>query len=330
VTDQATSELSLSDSWRQWVIDNALDGVTAGDLVIRLTEAGVPKQVAASEVNQLLASPAFAACVVYHRRARQLEQIVDLDRAMAAEAPEADRVDRTERIDDADRFLRHYFAANRPLVVTEAAADWPALHRWTLEGLRKRFGEVEVEVEVERETSWKHEGRYVPMSLGVYLKQLQAAPDNARYCIARNNNIRRPELLPLLDDIRVDDRLFDPATKRITHGSSLWIGGRTLTPLHHDTTNILFHQIRGRKRWTLIPPTAFELLDGMENYYFRPGLAGVPEEVVRYEVVLEPGQALFVPVGWYHQVEALDVSISFSLMNFRRRNDFSDFGPGKL
>lgn len=34
------------------------------------------------------------------------------------------------------------------------------------------------------------------------------------------------------------------------------------------------------------------------------------------EIVLEPGEVLFIPIGWWHQVEALDFSVSISYTNF--------------
>jgi ribosomal protein L16 Arg81 hydroxylase len=41
------------------------------------------------------------------------------------------------------------------------------------------------------------------------------------------------------------------------------------------------------------------------------------------QVVLEPGQALFIPVGWWHHVRSLDVSISVSFTNFLAPNDYA-------
>lgn len=39
-------------------------------------------------------------------------------------------------------------------------------------------------------------------------------------------------------------------------------------------------------------------------------------EAVVLETVLEPGDTLFLPLGWWHQVTALEMSMSFSYTNF--------------
>jgi ribosomal protein L16 Arg81 hydroxylase len=35
------------------------------------------------------------------------------------------------------------------------------------------------------------------------------------------------------------------------------------------------------------------------------------------DTVLEPGEFIFIPIGWWHWVKSLDVSISLSFKNFR-------------
>jgi ribosomal protein L16 Arg81 hydroxylase len=40
-----------------------------------------------------------------------------------------------------------------------------------------------------------------------------------------------------------------------------------------------------------------------------------------YDVVLEPGEILFMPLGWWHQVKALDFSVTMTFTNFRWPNE---------
>ncbi|HEY0987413.1 MAG TPA: cupin-like domain-containing protein [Kofleriaceae bacterium] len=42
-----------------------------------------------------------------------------------------------------------------------------------------------------------------------------------------------------------------------------------------------------------------------------------------YDVTLAPGELLFVPVGWWHQVRALDPSITVTLTGFAFPNHYA-------
>ena len=39
-------------------------------------------------------------------------------------------------------------------------------------------------------------------------------------------------------------------------------------------------------------------------------------------LTLAPGEILFAPIGWWHQVRAIDFSVTLTYTNFRWRNDF--------
>lgn len=103
---------------------------------------------------------------------------------------------------------------------------------------------------------------------------------------------------------------------------SLWIGNRTVAATHHDASHNLACCLVGRRRFTLFPP------EQISNLYpgpleptpggqvvsmvdpAAPDLARYPrfaQAMAVCEVAdLEPGDVLFYPALWWHQVEALD------------------------
>jgi ribosomal protein L16 Arg81 hydroxylase len=116
----------------------------------------------------------------------------------------------------------------------------------------------------------------------------------------------------------------------------LWFGPKgAISPLHGDRLNVFMTQVIGRKRVKLISSEALHLVYNFENFagFFsevdveKPDLERYPRfaEPEIIDVVLEPGEALLIPVGWWHHVRSLDVSISVSLTNFLFQNDFERF-----
>ena len=104
--------------------------------------------------------------------------------------------------------------------------------------------------------------------------------------------------------------------------ASVWIGNRTRIAAHHDVPDNLACVVAGRRRFTLFPPDqlanlhvgpldftpagqAISLVD-----FARPDLQQFPrfEQAMAHAQVAElgPGDALFIPSMWWHQVEALE------------------------
>jgi hypothetical protein len=101
-----------------------------------------------------------------------------------------------------------------------------------------------------------------------------------------------------------------------------WIGpAGTVTPLHCDYDDNIFAQIWGTKRIFLAPPHHDQFLYPKEANAILFGSPFDPEapDYGRYplarqanlvEVIVQPGDMLYVPAGWYHQVRALTFSLS--------------------
>lgn len=102
----------------------------------------------------------------------------------------------------------------------------------------------------------------------------------------------------------------------------IWIGNRIRVGTHYDVKENVACCIAGRRRFTLFPP------DHIANLYpgpFELTPAGTPVSMVdpaapdlaRYprfaqaachaeSATLEPGDAIYIPYGWWHGVESLD------------------------
>jgi hypothetical protein len=120
----------------------------------------------------------------------------------------------------------------------------------------------------------------------------------------------------------------------------MWIGpAGTFTALHHDLTNNLIAQVVGRKRLLILPPSEVGRLYNDTHVFSRiadlqaPGLDaaafGRLEGARAYEVMLEPGEAIFMPFAWWHQVRSLDFSVTVTYTNFRWPNlAYETYPPG--
>jgi len=106
----------------------------------------------------------------------------------------------------------------------------------------------------------------------------------------------------------------------------LWLGpGGTVTPLHRDSADNLFVQIRGRKsvllgspdQWQKFYPWATSEASGLEGCEVNPespDLARFPlfRDATLLRVELGPAELLFIPEGWFHHVRALEPQLSLS------------------
>jgi hypothetical protein len=264
-----------------------------------------------------------------HRIVRMMDQTIDLDRVTAWRRWVSDvRATHLELepgpVDSGTRrFFAMAYAAHQPAQVN--MPRWRA-NAWTIEGLRVRVGDdPEVTVQAGRSGDPHYElnkeARRTRMTFGAFLDRLAAHPDNDVYMTANNGSENLAALAPLGADMTpLPGFLRDDPAQRF-----LWIGGRSETPLHHDLTNNFLVQMVGRKLVRMLSPVDVARLDYSHAVFSR---IGMPSDAICAErgltpvdVVIEPGRALFIPVGWWHAVTSLsDLSVTATYVSFIWRN----------
>jgi hypothetical protein len=247
-----------------------------------------------------------------------------------------------------DELLR----AGEPVVV-EGLADVLGIDAATPESLRQRAGDVAVDV------GFHDAGHPYFLYSGGYGAQLS---DQATMTVAEfldmmtgggppDGTVVYQLLGPQSADGRIQDELdvFDRAISTTTSHrtesrfSGVWIGSRgVVTPLHHDAWPGLLFQTHGRKRVAMFAPSdrcnlSFRSpLHGAGRWSHLPGRSDDAtaddfprlRRATRLEAELRPGDALYIPPFWAHEMEGLEANISvpFRFATFHR----SYLNPGFL
>ena len=310
-------ETRLGIEWELWAISQLLAGATTDDVVDALVSSGLMHDDARAKIAEIVGAPSFATMRERATRGAIAEHLVRVHRELAP----IDQIDRVAAIEP-QAFHDRYWTQSRPLVLTEALRSMRAM-RWSFGSLAERFGEVEIAVNTRRTHATRAsetERHDRTMWLGTFLSEAATGGGNDNYIVSRNGLLARPELGALWDDISpLPSILVPPDPPR---GASLWIGpAGTFSPAHFDPHGVLLTQVQGRKRVRLTAPSQLAMFDQLDGYY------ATRTDVPALETVLEPGDALFIPVAWFHEVTSLDPSITLSLLCFRWPNDFHWFLP---
>ena len=233
-----------------------------------------------------------------------------------------------------EEFLDQHYAPSRPVLFEQLVKDWRACTSWSPEYLANKIGDRTIEYQGDRSAdprfelnkdAHKRQARFAD-----FVARVADGRDNDFYITAYNSDTNREALAPLAGDLGRLDFLL---AHRDGHQDAMfWIGpGNTFTPLHHDLTNNLLVQFVGRKQVVLVSPAETPRLYNDLHVFSAIGDLTDPAldttrhpllEGLRFQVVLlNPGDALFIPIGWWHQVRSLDFSVSATYTNFLWPNE---------
>jgi ribosomal protein L16 Arg81 hydroxylase len=329
VVTAGTNSGLVSDETRRWIAEMLLFGIPPEALSGELQRNGWLPHVAAGEVRRALDSPYLQAAHVLQQRLAKREWILSsIGRLAAMEGLK--EIDRADALPP-ERFFRDYYAAHRPVLISHLVDHWPAMRLWSLDYLEEVLGDPVIEVQRDRESLPTYESESYKLAKQMKLSELlhllrTGRETNDYYVTAKNDGHNREALARLWDDIGPLPGYLDPQAEADGY---FWMGPKgTVTPFHHDLTNNLLVQVMGRKRVTLVPSWDTARMLNLEHcfssWHSPEQLETLPDEQrpTILSFTLEPGEALFIPVGWWHHVVGLDVTISLSFINFTRPNDF--------
>jgi hypothetical protein len=321
----------LDPDWELWAIENLMAGAGTREVIGALVDEGIDASLAREAVEALLGRDLVRQTRRRLVRGRRSEQSLRLSHRLRGPLV-IDEVDDEER----DTFFAQRWQAARPVCFRRAFRSLRAVTDWSLERVAEELGATEVDVNTDRDAAdgpSSIEARAERMPLSTFIGDCLEGRGNDCYIVSKNGLLQRPELAPLVRDIGPLPAVLDGSA--LPKGASLWIGpAGTFTHPHFDPHHAFLVMLEGQKRIRIAAPDQPVLFDGMDGYFARRSLAdpawddvkGFDREGVA-EVVIGPGEGLFIPVGYWHEVEALDASMMLSLLCFPWDNDFHWLRP---
>ncbi|MDB5120513.1 MAG: cupin [Sphingobacteriales bacterium] len=220
-----------------------------------------------------------------------------------------------------DSFVNKYLNTRKPLIIKNLARNWPAFTKWTFDYLKDTVGDLIVPLydSSKADPSKPINASAGEMKFSEYVDLIQNKPTDLR--------------IFLFDPIKYAPQLLDDyrAPKNLMGGfldsyPNMFFGGKgSVTFLHYDIdlAHIFHTHFHGRKKIILfenkwkdrlycIPFATYALEDyDIENPDFEkfPALKGIEGQ----QGILEHGDTLFMPTGYWHWMKYLDGSFSISL-----------------
>jgi Cupin-like domain len=315
--------LEWDDACQEWLAESLMKGIAPRRIAAILSRRGISRSRTTRSIQQITRNPLFRAGGKLFQKQCFLLSLAEALSLQYRQSEYAATFARSRRLGPGE-FFRDYYFANRPVVIRGLMRGWKALRLWAPDYFAREFGKHTIEISGRRNSSPDYERNFdahrCKMSMAEFVGSI-GVETNDIYICGKNNLLARSPFRPLLAHFNWPKGFMNPEFPK--RDARLWFGPKgTVTPLHHDGCNALFGQIYGRKRVKLISP--FDV----NHLYNEQCFTSVDLEKIDYEkfplmrqvyvldVVLRPGEFLFIPIGWWHWVKALDVSISLTLTNF--------------
>lgn len=302
----------LTPELEQWLAYGVMTGFSDEAMLAQTSD--LPPEIVLSTLQNLRAQAAVTVGSQFARQVVQLQWLLNLQTNLQQSNPYQELV--TLQAHQVEEIRRDYLFANRPVKIAGMLDEWSA-REWTADTLRQRWGGHGIEF-TERVPGSSQTSRRQG-SLSQFLDLIESPEGLGRYYwTAYNQTGSNPLLAELAEGVQEVPGLCRPLNEGRVY---YWIGpAGTRSGLHFDPYNVLFAQLRGSKRFYLLPPSAMPRLY-LYNDFFSPVDLEHRDELSYplskglqpIEVEVKEGEVLLLPVGWFHQVTSLTYSVSISL-----------------
>jgi hypothetical protein len=222
-----------------------------------------------------------------------------------------------------------YARRGQPFVMTNVVEDWPA-RQWTVDGIAQRCADNDIVWEQypddRSRLGWwnlKH-GKFRE-----YMQRMRN--DEAVYVAGPEIGINFPQLM-------ADCRQFpfvSPERKNEITDYRLFFGREQRTEIHYHpgVQSILIHLAGKPRKLALYPPSEtsklypFRWYEQVQMSRVLPSkLDAFPKfkQAKHYEYELQIGEALFIPVHWWHWVQSYGETVAIAQFFGRRKGDKFD------
>ncbi len=217
-----------------------------------------------------------------------------------------------------EEFNNHYFKKQIPVVIKGLANSTAAGKKWSLEYFTHRMGDTVIDLfdNSKKNPDSAYTQPDLKMKLGDFLNILSKNEPTSLRIFLYNMFKHDPQLKKDFPCPKIFKGLLDDV------GHMFFAGKNTKVRIHYDIdmSNVLHTHFGGRKRVVLVPPeytrmlyclplNTYSLIDlDKPDYKKYPAL----HFIKGYDFIIEPGDSVFMPSGYWHYMTYLESGFSVS------------------
>ena len=233
-------------------------------------------------------------------------------------------IDRVETITK-EQFLANYFRPQRPVVIERIIEDWPAFTKWNFDYMVEVAGDKTVPLYDNRPVDYKDgfNEPHAKMKMRDYIELIKKEPTKFRIFLWN--------ILKEVPELQKDYSYPDFGLKLLKGLPMLFFGGRdSYTFMHYDIdlANIFHFHFQGKKEIILFDQKQNDFLYKIPHSlitredinFSNPDYNKWPalKKAKGYTTLLEHGNVLYMPEGYWHYMKYITPGFSMSLRAIAR------------